>query len=135
MSAEAWLDDAREMCAPRFERCHVGDEVVFGVSALVDDGIRPDIAHVVVTGDLCPVSAPDLERLLDSLVDDGITEIHVDLSKLDFCTSHGVEVLERTRRRVEDRGGSLQLVAAHGVVRRVLELTGTEAGHGVEQSP
>lgn len=81
-------------------------------------------AHVHLIGELCPTSAPVLRSMLGGLVDDGIARIVVDLSELRLCTSHGVDVLDEARIRLADRGGSLRIENAHGVVRTVFEITG-----------
>lgn len=83
-------------------------------------------ARVYVSGALGPATAPVLGSMLDGLVTDGVVTIVVDLSDLDLCTSHGLDVLERARDQLSSRGGGLSLENATGVVRRVLDAAGTD---------
>lgn len=105
---------------PYFGRYRANDAVLLGVSAVVADRTRPDVANVVLSGALCAASAATLADMLATLVDDGIAHVTVDLTKLKLCTSHGIDVLLGARRRLEGIGGSLRLVGARGVVSRVL---------------
>jgi anti-sigma B factor antagonist len=75
-------------------------------------------------GDLDKLTAPLLkERLLDLLAD-GHVNIVVDAVELEFCDSSGLWVLVEHQRAVAARGGSLRLVGVHGVLQRVLDVTG-----------
>lgn len=121
MSADARLADRSVAPVPQFGQFRVGEDVVLGVAAAVDERC-PDIAYVVVSGALGPASLSTLDDVLDEVIRDGALEVHVDLSKLDICTSHGVGVLEDARRRMEQRGGILHLMGAHGVVCRVFDI-------------
>lgn len=110
--------------AVRFERCLVNDEVLLGISTTVDTSVRPGMARVVLSGELCPATAPTLAAVLDDVTSHEIATIQVDLSAVSFCTSHGVDLLDDARHRMKDGSGNVELVGAHGVVRRVLEASG-----------
>lgn len=94
------------------------DGAIFSASAVLHH--HDEAARVHVVGDLGPSTAPVLRRMLEGLVADGISTIVVDMSELRLCTSHGVDVLEGARSRLAERGGSLTVDNAHGVVRKVL---------------
>ena len=96
------------------------DGAIFSASAVLHH--QDEAARVHVVGDLGPSTAPVLRRMLDGLVTDGISTIIVDMSDLRLCTSHGVEVLEAARSRLAERGGSLTVDHAHGVVRKALDV-------------
>lgn len=113
----------RANASPRFDRYHVGDRVLLGVSAVVDDQRDPEVAQVSLVGELCPASTPRLAAMLEALVEDGIRKVHVDLAQLDLCTAAGVTLFDEVASQLRARGGSLELVNARGVVHRVLELT------------
>lgn len=125
MSAEdLLLSSVETRPAVRFERCLVNDEVLLGISTTVDTSVRPGMARLVLSGELCPATAPTLAAVLDDVVCHEIATIQIDLSALSFCMSHGVDLLDDARHRMKDRAGNLELVGAHGVVRRVLEASG-----------
>jgi anti-sigma B factor antagonist len=98
------------------------DEPLLRMSASVADPAHPDVAHVALSGELCPFGAPALGRLLESLVDDGIRHVDIDVAGLELCTAAGVTLFEAVHDRVLKVGGSLRVVGAHGVVRRVFEV-------------
>lgn len=98
------------------------DDESFAASAVLHHADGAARVHLI--GDLCPTSAPVLGSMLEGLVDDGISGIVVDLSELRLCTSHGLDVLDEARVRLAERGGSLRIENAHGLVRKILEITG-----------
>lgn len=122
----------RADAGPRVARYRVGDRVLLGISAVVDDPAQPDVAQLALVGELCPASTPTLEEMLGGLIGDGITTVHVDLSQLHLCTAAGVNVFDRLRRELAEAGGALELVNASGVVHRVLEVA--EIPHHVSPS-
>lgn len=98
------------------------DDLPLGTSVVLEPRPGGGAAWIGLAGELCPVGALQLRSTLDGLIDDGFVLLRVDLSRLGLCTSHGVDILERARRRLEHRGGSMRLVGAHGTVRQVFEL-------------
>ncbi len=115
---------ARADAGPRLHRSQVGDRVLLGISAVVDHPADPGVAQVTLVGELCPATVADVAMMFDSLVDDGIHRMHVDLDQLTFCTAAGVSLFEDVGNRLRDRGGALEIVNPRGVVRRVLDVTG-----------
>jgi anti-sigma B factor antagonist len=79
---------------------------------------------VEVVGEIDLASAPGLRTCLHQTIDAGGRRLVVDLRHVDFIDSMGIGVLVGAHRRLRglDRG-SLQLVAADGLVLRVLRLT------------
>jgi hypothetical protein len=61
---------------------------------------------------------------VDALVGRDVVCLHIDVSKLRFCTAAGVEVLEAVDAEVTRRGGGLWLQGAAGVVARVFQVLG-----------
>lgn len=76
---------------------------------------------VVVAGDLCAASAASLDQELQICMLEGARHLRVDVGSLLLCTSHGVDVFERTRERLGSRG-TLQLCGARGIVARVFDI-------------
>ncbi|MGV9302501.1 MULTISPECIES: STAS domain-containing protein [unclassified Nonomuraea] len=84
-------------------------------------------AVVRLEGDLDKLTASVLDHHLSQLLEEGVHTIVVDTAGLDFCDSSGLWVLIDHLRHVRERGGSLRLTGVHGVLRRVLEVTGLNA--------
>ncbi|WP_063765245.1 STAS domain-containing protein [Nonomuraea candida] len=84
-------------------------------------------ALVRLTGDLDKLTAPLLKDCLVRLFGEGRVEIVIDAGKLEFCDSSGLWVLVEHQRRVSAHAGSLCIVGVHGVLQRVLDVTGLKA--------
>ncbi len=88
-------------------------------------GPHDDVNHVAsvrIRGALCAVTADDHARQLDDLVDQGYTDLNVELEGLLLCTSDGLDLWDDLQHRLDDVSGHLTLTGATGVVRRVLEV-------------
>lgn len=89
---------------------------------------RADSGTIVrLVGDLDKLTAPLLKERLLKLFADGRVEIVVDATRLEFCDSSGLWVLVEHQRRVAAQAGCLRLVGVHGVLQRVLDVTGLKA--------
>ncbi|WP_195901455.1 STAS domain-containing protein [Nonomuraea cypriaca] len=84
-------------------------------------------ALVRLDGDLDKLTAPLLKERLVKLLAEGRVEVVVDATRLEFCDSSGLWALVEHQRRVSAHAGSLRLVGVHGVLRRVLDVTGLKA--------
>ncbi|MFC5823378.1 STAS domain-containing protein [Nonomuraea insulae] len=84
-------------------------------------------ALVRLTGDLDKLTAPLLKDSLVTLFAEGRVEIVIDAGELDFCDSSGLWVLVEHQRRVSEHAGTLGIVGVHGVLQRVLDVTGLKA--------
>ena len=87
---------------------------------------RSRTAAVHLSGELCTTTAPRLRRLLGELLELGPTSVVVDLSQLQLCTSHGIDVLDQAARQLAATGGRLRILGASGIVRKVLDIAGVE---------
>ncbi|SPL94053.1 Anti-sigma F factor antagonist (spoIIAA-2); Anti-sigma B factor antagonist RsbV [[Actinomadura] parvosata subsp. kistnae] len=84
-------------------------------------------ALVRLTGDLDKLTAPLLKDALVRLFTEGRVAVVIDVAELDFCDSSGLWVLVEHQRRVSAHAGSLGIVNVHGVLQRVLDVTGLKA--------
>ncbi|MEU6713825.1 STAS domain-containing protein [Nonomuraea sp. NPDC046802] len=82
---------------------------------------------VRLEGDLDKLTAPLLKEPLVRLFTEGRVQIVIDTTKLEFCDSSGLWVLVQHQRRVAAHAGALRLVGVHGVLQRVLDVTGLKA--------
>lgn len=81
-------------------------------------------ATVAVNGRLDALSAPDLRQRISSLEAEGIDEILVDLSDIDFVDSAGLAALISGMKAARLSGGDLELVRPRSdEAYRVFELT------------
>ena len=83
---------------------------------------------VFVTGRLGAPTSVRLARALDEVVDAGHCRLLVDVSGVDYLSSSGLAVIERTAARLKDSGGVLVLCGLQEPVRVSFEVSGA-AGH------
>ena len=78
--------------------------------------------HLV--GELDAATVAVLVDLLDVQVDDDVTVLELDLSRVSFVDSSGLTSFVQAKQRMADRSGQVVLVAPQPVVVRVLDITG-----------
>lgn len=81
---------------------------------------------VTVAGEVDVTTGTDLREPLLDLVERRRHRHVVDLRKVTFLDSTGLGILVSDHKRVRDRGGSLHVVCAPGLVSRVFRLTGVD---------
>lgn len=81
-------------------------------------------ASVALVGELDVHTAPQVAQVLDGALDSGVTELSIDVAKLRFCDSSGIQVLVQARERALAVDGTVRLVGVHGTVEKVLSVTG-----------
>ena len=82
------------------------------------------VAVVVPAGRLDALSAPELRRRCDTILDGDTGRLVIDLRAVDFCDSAGLAALVGAMKRSRADGGDTKLVAAEdAAVWRILELT------------
>ncbi|MCK2215780.1 STAS domain-containing protein [Actinomadura sp. ATCC 31491] len=92
---------------------------------------RDGYAVIRLTGELDLLTRPRLVAACDALLERGIARIVVDAAGLRFCDCAGLSALLGRQREAWRRGGSLLVIGAHGVLARLLAITGAA---GVLQS-
>ncbi|MEV6732864.1 MULTISPECIES: STAS domain-containing protein [unclassified Streptomyces] len=85
----------------------------------------PGATVLVMAGELDHDTAEPLRQALDATWQDG-GRLLVDLSRLDFCDSTGLNVLLHGRLAIGQAGGSLELVGLHPPVARMFHVTGAD---------
>ena len=90
----------------------IEDESQKGVGALLSAYGELDL-HV----------APELQDLIDSVADEGVKLIVLDLSEVTFIDSMAFGVLLRAVTRVRRSGGDVRLVVPSPELRRIFEIT------------
>ena len=92
-------------------------------------------ATLCLAGEIDMSTAQDLrEAALNALNQYG-PNLHLDLSRVEFMDSTGLEVLISTRRWAMREGGQVQLVDPGHAVRRVLEVSGVDRIFEIDGEP
>ena len=89
---------------------------------------RGDSAIVRLVGELDLAEVVSLQEELDRLCSNGLAELTLDLTELDFIDSTGLHLLMKLRGRCASQELPLMLVPGPPSVQRLFEITGTE-GH------
>ncbi|MBY8877333.1 STAS domain-containing protein [Actinacidiphila acidipaludis] len=80
---------------------------------------------VTLTGEVDLDSVAGLHQAMEEAHAPWGTRVVIDLSGVAFMDSAGIHALLTCYELAQDRGGSLSVTGAHGVVERVLHLSGT----------
>jgi anti-sigma B factor antagonist len=84
-----------------------------------------DVLTVRIAGDVDLATARTVENaILDAIAVDGVREVRVDLSQVEFLDSSGVALLLKGRRAADERPVRFRVTDVHGIPRQILELTG-----------
>ena len=90
------------------------------VAEFVKDGttltVKPD-------GRLDTATSPELERLMKPELK-GMTEVIVDLEKVDYISSGGLRVLLSAEQEMEERDGSMKVIHVNPLIMEVFGITG-----------
>ena len=76
---------------------------------------------LAVKGRVDTTTAPDLS---EALALDGISDLTLDLGKVDYMSSAGLRCLLTAQKTLAQHGGTMKLVHVGAVVREVLDMTG-----------
>ena len=74
-------------------------------------------------GRLDSVDSPEFGKRLEQELD-GITEVIIDLEKVDYVSSGGLRVLLKTQQEMETRGGTVKAIHVSAPIMMVFELVG-----------
>ncbi len=86
-----------------------------------------DTAVIRLAGELDTTRSAQMDGILSAYLSDGCPHLILDTTSLAFCDSMGLRMLLEYVNRTAQAGGWLRLVGVHGVLRRLLEITGTAA--------
>ncbi|MCU1354294.1 MAG: hypothetical protein JWM05_3503 [Acidimicrobiales bacterium] len=94
----------------------------------VSTSVERDRAAIALVGELDAATAPILRAAVAEVGEDqDVQHVVLDLDQLTFLDSAGLRVFINIRNQVRERpDGSLRIVNAHGVVARVLDITGID---------
>ena len=86
-----------------------------------------DDTHVVaVAGEIDLFTAPEFKQRMSAPIDDGRSNLIVDLSQTTFIDSSSLGVLIGAHRRLKLRGGSLVVVCDNEAIAKTFKITGLD---------
>jgi anti-anti-sigma factor len=100
--------------------------VGFGVAV----GFRGARAVVSVSGDCDAETAPDLDRMLQAVLETGRDLIVLDLADVEFFGGAALDPIVAAAGRLRARGGQMEVRSAPPMARRLLDLVGLHIGTG-----
>ena len=95
---------------------------------MLEAHVDTEIWNVInVRGQLDPLTAPEVQHRLALLLGRGPQTLVIDLSRVTFMDSTGLDLLLDTKKALESERGFLVLLNPSEAVLKVLELTGMSA--------
>jgi anti-anti-sigma factor len=89
--------------------------------------VRQDSATINVEGDLDCYTANDLRRAFDQVEPFAAQCVNLDLHKLAFIDSRGIQMLVEARERAQGAGYNIRLVGPlTPIVQRIMDIAGLE---------
>ena len=86
---------------------------------------------IALEGRLDTLTAPELQKALEDYKLSELSEIVLDLSKLEYISSAGLRVLLQAFRSMK-MGGVMRIINANEVTRKVFEVTGFDEYFTIE---
>ncbi|GIF45148.1 anti-sigma factor antagonist [Actinoplanes xinjiangensis] len=91
------------------------------ITSQYNDGV----ARLSLSGELDMSTTQELhDQVTTALAGARLRSLVIDAVDLDFCDSSGIQALVHSRSAAARQGVAFQLANAHGVTRRVLQVTG-----------
>jgi len=85
---------------------------------------RENVAVVALTGEVDVYTSPRLKQEIVDLLNQGLTRIVVDTTKVEYLDSTGLGVLIGGLKRARERDGDLRLICDSPRILRIFEITG-----------
>lgn len=110
---------------------------VSAVELNISSRSQGDHAVVIAAGEIDLYTAPRLHSELAAVIANSApaSRIVVDMSRVEFCDSTGMNVLLSCLRQARDRGGELELAAPRPAVRKILQVTGLDSVFTIGTDP
>ncbi|MDS1271666.1 STAS domain-containing protein [Lipingzhangella sp. LS1_29] len=93
-----------------------------------------DCEIVAIHGEIDLYTAPHLHNELKSALDAGARRLVIDLSRVGFCDSTGMNVLLSVMRQAREQDGDLELAGPTPAVLKILSVTGLDTVFTVHDS-
>ena len=93
---------------------------------IADRKVDDDTHVVAVAGEIDLFTAPEFKQRMSAPIDEGRSNLVVDLSATTFIDSSSLGVLIGAHRRLKLRGGSLVVVCANEAIAKTFKITGLD---------
>ena len=93
---------------------------------IVDRKVDDDTHVVSVSGEIDLFTAPEFKQRMSAPIDEGRSNLIVDLSRTTFIDSSSLGVLIGAHRRLKLRGGSLVVVCSDEAISKTFKITGLD---------
>ena len=74
-------------------------------------------------GRLDSANSPDFEQRLEPAMD-GMTQVIIDLEKVEYVSSGGLRVLLGAQQEMEDRGGTMKVIHVNPQIMQIFDMVG-----------
>jgi len=78
--------------------------------------------RISIAGSLDSNTAPDLQKSIDSEINDSISTTIIDFKDLDFLSSAGLRVIFKAKKRMDNNDGKFLLVNLQPQIKKVFEI-------------
>ncbi len=85
-----------------------------------------NVTVIELSGEIDVSCAPQLKDLLQGLIDDGKTQLLVDLTEVPFMDSSGLGLFVNAFKRIQQTGGAIKFANPQEALRKVFSLTQTD---------
>ena len=85
---------------------------------------QDEIVIVEFEGKMDTQTAPDAEKVLAEIIDEGSSKLLVNFGKLDYISSTGLRALLATAKRLNSIQGEMRICALNAFVHDVFEISG-----------
>ena len=83
-----------------------------------------NISVLGFSGNLDTNTAPDAEKMINGLLDDGVSNILVNFENLNYISSAGLRVLLATAKKMMANEGTLKICSLNNIVQEVFDISG-----------
>jgi len=84
---------------------------------------KEDITILKVKGNIQHTDTPNFEKELESLLEENVIKIIIDLTNVKLVSSSALGTLIAMQRRIKRKGGDIRLVITENEVLRVMQIT------------
>ena len=88
--------------------------------------VDEEVPLIDLEGEVDVYTAPQLKQQMISILEEGASELVVDLTKVEYLDSTALGVLIGGLKRMREREGNMVLVCPSPRIRRVFEITGLD---------
>ena len=86
-----------------------------------------DIAIFEPVGRLDSNTSPELEKKIVKAIENGSTKMIIDFKSLDYISSAGLRVINKTIKQLKNNSGNLVLCSMQDYIKEVFEITGFDS--------